>query len=38
MRTALERIGWLVLIWTASVATAGMVSLAIRWLVAPHHG
>ena len=27
----LKRIGWLALIWAASVAALGVVSLALRW-------
>ena len=36
MRTTIRRIGWMVAIWVTSVATLGIVALAIRLLAAPH--
>lgn len=32
-RTALQRIGWLILIWTCSVAALGVVALVMRMLM-----
>jgi hypothetical protein len=35
MRTTIKQFGWLVLIWTASVAALGIVGFAIRALLKP---
>jgi hypothetical protein len=32
-RQTLKRLGWLLLIWTASVAALGVVALLFRWLM-----
>ncbi len=35
MRTTIRRLGWLVLIWTASVSALGVVAYGLRWMLKP---